>query len=207
MLPSAVATSLLRDGGLAARYHPAMAARKVGRSALEKALVGPAGEHYVLYKLNRRGLLATLAPRNLPTVDVLVFNEQELVAATLQVKTRTFGADGGWHMSRKHESITAPTMFYAFVDLEPSEPVTYIIHSSRVALFVTSSHRAWLAAPGARGRAHQDSDVRRVTPRPKVPVTGFPDGWMDQYREDWDALLRHVSVTKVDAASGNRAAR
>jgi hypothetical protein len=37
---------------------------------------GPAGEHYVLYRLHAQGLMAALAPRNAPTVDVLVLTQR-----------------------------------------------------------------------------------------------------------------------------------
>jgi hypothetical protein len=92
------------------------------RTKVEKALVGPAGEHYVLYQLYRHGMLASLAPPGTPTVDVLVLAADQSVVATVQVKTRTYGADGGWHMSAKHEHIVEPRCFYAFVDLEPDSP-------------------------------------------------------------------------------------
>ncbi|AUX48238.1 uncharacterized protein SOCE26_097690 [Sorangium cellulosum] len=41
---------------------------KKNRTLLERALVGPAGEHYVLYQLHMMGMLASLAPTNAPTV-------------------------------------------------------------------------------------------------------------------------------------------
>jgi hypothetical protein len=96
------------------------------RSQLEKSLVGPAGEHYVLYRLFREGMLASLAPPGSPTVDVLVLNPDETVIATLQVKTRTVGRDKGWQMSEKHERFEKPRCFYAFVDLEEAAPIVYI---------------------------------------------------------------------------------
>jgi hypothetical protein len=96
---------------------------RVERSTLEKSLVGPAGEHYVVYQLYRRGFLASLAPPGTPEVDVLVLStDGERIAATLQVKTRTYGKDGGWHLSVKHERIIEDRLFYAFVDLDPSIP-------------------------------------------------------------------------------------
>lgn len=97
------------------------------RSALQKALVGPAGEHFVLFRLYKRGMLASLSPPGSPTVDVLVLAHDESVIATLQVKTRT-GVHMGWQMSEKHEDISA----HAFVDLDVPEghlPVTHIIPS------------------------------------------------------------------------------
>jgi hypothetical protein len=84
--------------------------------------LGHAGEHYVLYQLYRRGLLAALSPRGAPTIDVLVLSPDESVVASLQVKTKT--RQGGWFMGEKHERFVAPHFFYAFVDLqEPENPL------------------------------------------------------------------------------------
>ena len=71
--------------------------------------MGPAGEHFVLFKLHLEGMLAALAPRNAPSVDVMVLNGDETIAATVQVKTRTYGSDGGCHMKDKHEHLVRPT--------------------------------------------------------------------------------------------------
>jgi hypothetical protein len=101
-----------------AQYDVAMESGQAGRarSTLEKALVGPAGEHFVLFRLYQQGMLASLSPPGSPTVDVLVLAPDESVIATLQVKTRT-GVNRGWPMSEKHEHISEPRCFYAFVDL------------------------------------------------------------------------------------------
>src|SRR5258706_14273008 len=77
------------------------------------ALIGTAGEHYVLYRLARLGLQAALAPRNEALFDVMVFGRN----AMIQVKTRTQGADKGWMMRDKHEGLVDDALFYAFVDI------------------------------------------------------------------------------------------
>lgn len=163
------------------------------RTAVEKALVGPAGEHYVLFRLYQQGLLASLAPPGAPTVDVLVLATDESVIASIQVKTRTYGADGGWHMNVKHERIVHDRCFYAFVDLEPETPTTFIVPSDVVAEVLTVSHQAWLNTPGKRGRAHRDHDLRRIVPSWTFPVEGFRNGWLDDYREKWELLSAAVS--------------
>ena len=167
------------------------------RTQLEKSLVGPAGEHYVLYRLFREGMLASLAPPGAPTVDVLVLDPDETVIATLQVKTRTSGPDGGWHMSEKHEHFQQPRCFYAFVDLEPSPPVVYIVPSAVVAEVVTKSHQAWLEAPGRNGRPHRDNKLRRIRPAYRNPWPGYEDGWLDQYKERWDLLVEAVEASNA----------
>lgn len=165
-----------------------MAKERKDRSGLERALVGPAGEHYVLFKLHIEGMLAALAPRNAPSVDILVLNEDETIAATVQVKTRTYGSDGGWHMKDKHERLVRPGLFYAFVDLEPETPVTFVVPSNVVAKAIAEAHFVWLNTPGKGGRPHKDNDMRRVLPDYKFPVPSAPAGWLDQYRDKWELL-------------------
>lgn len=158
------------------------------RTRLEKSLIGPAGEYYVLFQLQMHGMLAALAPANAPSVDILVLNEDETIAAALQVKTRTYGSDGGWHMKKIHETLVRPRLFYVFLDLEPATPAAFIVPSSVVAPLIVASHQAWLRAPGRNGTKRNDTDFRRVLPAYKDPVSAAPPGWLEQYRNRWDAL-------------------
>ena len=71
------------------------------KPVLTKTLIGPSGEHFVLSRLYRQGLLAALAPPGTPIVDVLVLSpDGKTIAATLQVKTSTGGAKTGWRLTR-----------------------------------------------------------------------------------------------------------
>jgi hypothetical protein len=160
----------------------------VARDPIEKGLVGPAGEHFVLFRLYRQGMLASLAPPGLSTVDVLVLSYDEDIIATVQVKTRTRGRDRGWHMSKKHERIDAARHFYAFVDLEDDPPTTYIVPSAKVAKVLRDSHKAWEDAKPSRSR---ESKMRRIQPSYPDSGPGFESGWLNEYREKWD-LLRAV---------------
>ncbi|MEX2645046.1 MAG: hypothetical protein WD249_02165 [Gaiellaceae bacterium] len=164
------------------------------RTQFERSLVGPAGEHYVIFRLYQQGMLASLAPGGSPTVDVLVLSPDETVIASLQVKTRTYGRDQGWHMREKHESIVSPRLFYAFVDLEPDVPVTYIVPSSVVADAITHSHREWLATPGRQGQPRRDHAMRRIVPVFNEDLPDYPPGWMEQYREGWHLLKEAVGA-------------
>ena len=158
------------------------------RSPFEKSLVGPAGEHFVMYQVHRMGRMAALAPRNFPHADIMIVSPDGSSSALVQVKTRTRGPDGGWHMSEKHERLVFPDLFYCFVDFEPTEPVTYVVPSARVAEIVREDHAAWLAEPGRGGRAHQDNKMRRIAPR-GTRARCAPDGWMDEWRDKWGLLL------------------
>lgn len=160
------------------------------RSALQRSLVGPAGEHYVLYQLHRQGFMAALAPRNAPTVDLLVLHDDETASASIQVKTRTSGKDKGWHMHEKHEHIKGARLFYAFVDMEPDVPAVYLVPSAVVADVVRRSHEIWLKTPGKKGQQHNPTPLRRINPAYQCPVPGLASDWLEQYREAWDQLLK-----------------
>lgn len=149
-----------------------------------------AGEHFVLFRLHQEGLLASLAPPGSAHADVLVLAPEDGIVATIQVKTRTRGHDIGWRMSAKHEQIHAPRCFYAFVDMEVPAgalPITYIIPSGDVARMLVASQKARLAMPDQR-----DTPLRRVKPSHTFKVPGYPDGWMEQYRESWGRLRTAV---------------
>jgi hypothetical protein len=169
-------------------WYASRAAREpggVGRP--DSVLTGSAGEHYVLYKLHREGILAAQSPTGAREADILVFDRSNL-GKRVQVKTRTHGADGGWHMGVKHERIVDDGLIYAFVDLEPEPPVVYLVPSRVVAGAVAISYKSWLTAPGVGGRPHRQSDFRRLLPEWSFPVEGFEGRWLEQYRDRWDLL-------------------
>ena len=153
----------------------------------DTVLTGSAGEHYVLYKLHREGILAAQSPAGARDADILVFDDDG-IGRRVQVKTRTHGADGGWHMSLKHEKMRDPGLVYAFVDLEPEPPVVYVVPSEVVAEVVALAHQGWLNAPGKGGRDRRDTEFRRLRPEYPYPVEGFSGPWLAQYRDRWSLL-------------------
>lgn len=167
-----------------------MAPEQFGHVRKSSVLTGAAGEHFVLYKLLRMGLLAGLPPTGAPDVDVLIIDESARVLTSLQVKTRRKGADKGWHMKAKHETLISDRLFYVFVDMEPDEPISYVIPSAVVAEVVRKENASWLHTPGKNGQPHNQSDMRRVQPKYSYPVEGFPEGWMERYREAWELFPR-----------------
>lgn len=157
------------------------------------SLTGAAGEHYVMSELLRRGMIAALAPAGVPNCDIVVTDAIGDRLFAVQVKTRRGkGSDRGWHMGKKHEALTSPTLFYCFVDFamgtaEP--PFTYVVPAAVVAQTLRECHAAWLAQPGAKGQAHNDSDFRRFLPDySHLKMGRYEDGWLDKYREAWGLL-------------------
>ncbi len=103
----------------------------------QSTLFGAAGEHYVLCQLLRQQYIAALAPQGVPNADIIVSDILGDKLCAIQVKTRNNkGADGGWHMKKKHETILSPHLFYCFVDFGDGIedlPQCYIVPSQVVA--------------------------------------------------------------------------
>ncbi|MGO9317335.1 MAG: hypothetical protein ACLP1U_05910 [Terracidiphilus sp.] len=164
------------------------------------SLTGAAGEHYVLYELLRQGYIAALAPTGAPNVDIVVTDIEGAHLRSIQVKTRRgIGADGGWHMDKKHEEIRAKQLFYCFVDFQASSevlpevlPLVYVMPSADVATAIAAAHKKWLGTPGKNGRPHKDSPMRRLLPdyakTRHDEDNPYGAGWLNKYRDAWRLL-------------------
>jgi hypothetical protein len=155
----------------------------------DKNLIGAAGEHLVLSRLLERGILASQAPRGARKADILVNPLDGGRPKLVQVKsTLHTGGRLKWHMKSKHEDISDKDMFYCFVALNSDQSQVYVIPAKQVAKAVKTSHSTWLEIPGKQGQAHNDSEMRWITSEYPFAVTGFKDGWMDKYLENWSDL-------------------
>jgi hypothetical protein len=150
----------------------------------DTTLTGAAGEHLVLSRLLYRGLVAAQAPEGVRKVDILVTPKLDNIQRLIQVKSRRYGSDGGWHMSKKHEDEKDPNLFYCFVDFEPEKPDVYVIPSAIVADAIKYDHALWLNTPGLKGQKRKDTNMRRL--RPKMP--SLKEGWIEKYLEKWELI-------------------
>jgi hypothetical protein len=164
--------------------------------AKQSTLVAAAGEYFVLARLSFMGKIAAHAPRGVPNADIVVSSVDGDTLCAVQVKARSgHGGDAGWHMSKKHEEIKSPRLFYAFVDFGSdfaSMPTTYVVPSGIVAQVIRDMHQAWLATPGRKGQQHNDSDFRRFMPDYTINCGSnappYTKGWLDEYHENWHLL-------------------
>ncbi|WP_111431178.1 hypothetical protein [Rhodobacteraceae bacterium DSL-40] len=159
------------------------------------ALIGAAGEHYVMSQLLRQGFVAALAPQGAPGVDILVTDAAAGVMRAIQVKTRQGAAAiPGWRMAARHETAAAPGLLYCLVDFGVglAAPVdVFVLPAAVVAEVLATSHRAWLAAPGRGGRRRQDSEVRRLLADHSGDFgadSAYGPGWLEPYRNAWDRI-------------------
>lgn len=170
-------------------------------------LLGAAGEHLIMSELLRRGYIAGLAPVGVPNADIVVTDVEGSKMCSIQVKTRReIGADGGWHMKEKHESIVAERLYYCFVDFGRSlddRPKIYLMPSAVVSKVLRDSHQKWLLTPGAKGQSRKDGSLRRLVPDYSKTFgtdNPYPAGWLDQYRNAWSLLGLDTRVVAGEAS-------
>jgi hypothetical protein len=165
----------------------------------DTTITGAAGEHYVMYRLLQRGLIAALAPTGVPKADIVVTDDIGDKLCAVQVKTRSKpGPDRGWHMSQKHEEIDSPNIYYCFVAMEHDPPKCWIVPSRIVATVLKVWHQKWLSEPGQNGRAHNDTSMRRF--REAYALAEYPLGWLDAYYQKWDQLKAAASTGSSPSA-------
>jgi hypothetical protein len=174
------------------------------------AILGAAGEHFVMAELLRRGLVAAKAPEGVPHFDIVITDINGERLAAIQVKSRRDFAHGdkGWHMKAKHEELISERMFYVFVDLgatETSRVSFFVVPSSVVAYVCKTSHQNWREMPNAKGGQHGESKMRRLLPKYELPAYAqrmdyqpssqhqkfmeeYGEGWMEQYRDAWSLI-------------------
>jgi hypothetical protein len=98
--------------------------------------LGQAGEYYVLFRLWEAGIAAMPAPPGTPAVDLLLYDRQYSLLATVQVKTRSTKDRQGWMIGRKQVGREKESHFYIFVDLDISPkgmPTSYVVPGRVVA--------------------------------------------------------------------------
>jgi hypothetical protein len=89
-----------------------------------------AGEFFVAAELSKRGWIATLTSKNTPGVDILANQDDRFLR--IDVKTRSSGFRGGWHVG--HVRMSDPGDFIVLVDLgHEDEPPEYWIVPARTA--------------------------------------------------------------------------
>lgn len=149
-------------------------------------------------ELLRRGMIAALAPAGVPNCDIVVTDDIGDRLCAVQVKTRnSTGKDAGWHMRKKHETLTSPTLVYCFVDFAMGKdcgPFTYVVPAEIVATALRDCHLAWLHQPGKKGQQRADGDMRRFLPDySHLEIEQYGAGWLEEYREAWSLLEKKAT--------------
>jgi hypothetical protein len=165
------------------------------------AILGAAGEHFVMSKILLLDLVACIAPQGAPGVDIVISDPTGNTQCAVQVKSqrrKEKAEPRSWTMGAKSELNVGPKLFYCFVSFSDvgSAPISYIVPSDVVANYAKASHKNWLNTPGRQGQDHKDNSMRKFDLAPRAfdsDVQRYFPGWADQYRENWDLILECVT--------------
>ena len=156
---------------------------------LRRHFTAQTGEYFVLFRLSCERLLASLAPPGSPNIDILVSDPSTHLLATIQVKSRAKGRDGGWSINPQRLTYTSDYHFYVFVDLEDRStgmPASYVVPSAVVRKLVKdelSKHAKGDDAADARlfedtKTSKRSINFYRLLPVLRKPPPKFTANWM-----------------------------
>jgi hypothetical protein len=155
---------------------------------IEKNLVGAAGEHLVLSRLLRRGLLAAQSPRGAKKADIIVHPIDGGSTWLIQVKTKLKSSKTEWIMKPEHATTVDSDLIYCFVDLHSSPEKIYVVPSKVVAKVLTDADKVWMDKPRRDGKEKAEHKLRMLKNEFMLDVKSAPDGWMEKYLEKWELL-------------------
>ena len=148
---------------------------------IEKNLVGAAGEHLVLSRLLRRGLLAAQSPRGAKKADIILHPIDGGTPWLIQVKTKLKSSKTEWIMKPEHATTVDS-------DLHSSPEKIYVVPSKVVAKVLTDADKVWMDKPRRDGKEKAEHKLRMLKNEFMLDVKSAPDGWMDKYLENWELL-------------------
>ncbi len=157
----------------------------------DKSHRAAASQYFVAGELCRRGLVAVLTLGNCPNTDILVSDKDGTKFAHVQVKTYRPRQDKTVSVGLKSEKDYGPQFFWVLAGIpemgSKATPEYYIIPSCDLATIVRQAHQKWLATPGTRGQAHNDSKVRAVAVPPST--NKYSERTIDEYLNRWDLIV------------------
>ena len=134
---------------------------KAGRGSL----IGNAGEYYCVAELLKRGVVAALAPRNTPAIDILATKDGR--TAMIRVKTKSERYDAWQWVAKKDGAIfreLRPSGDFAVLvnlALEQRNLAFYVLPTKTVNGWLVADFDHWVATPGKGGRPHNPENTKR----------------------------------------------
>ncbi|PIW18024.1 MAG: hypothetical protein COW33_06075 [Anaerolineae bacterium CG17_big_fil_post_rev_8_21_14_2_50_57_27] len=131
----------------------------------EGTLIGNAGEYFVVAELLKRGVIASLAPRNAPAFDILATNREKTIR--IRVKTKT-GEYDVWQWSAKKDGsifrhLQSEDDFAVLVNLtdETKDMEYFILPTSLLNDWLVADFEKWLSTPGKKGQPRASDNPKR----------------------------------------------
>jgi len=131
----------------------------------EGALIGNAGEYYVVAELLKRGIIAALAPRNAPSFDILATRGNRTVRIRVKTKSQEYPI---WQYSAKKDGnifrdLSKDGDITVLVDLTMAtkDLKFYIVPTCRINKWLNKDFEEWVNTPGKNNRPHNPENKKR----------------------------------------------
>jgi len=131
----------------------------------EGALIGNAGEYYVVAELLKRGIFEALAPRNAPSFDILATRDNRTVKIRVKTKSQEYPI---WQYSGKKDGsifcdLSKEGDFTVLVDLamETINLKFYVVPTCRINEWLKKDFEEWVSTPGKNNRPHDPENKKR----------------------------------------------
>ena len=131
----------------------------------EGSLVGNAGEHYVMAELLKRGVIAALAPRNVPGFDILATRGDQTVRIRVKTKSEDYDA---WQWNAKEDgsifrNLSKKNDFTVMVNLtqDTRDLRFYVMPTIILDRWLKKDFKQWVKTPGAKGQKRDERNKKR----------------------------------------------
>ena len=131
----------------------------------EGALIGNAGEYYVVAELLKRGIVAALAPRNAPSFDILATRNNRTVKVRVKTKSQEYPI---WQYSVKKDGsifrdLSKDGDFTVLVDLamETKNLKFYVVQTYQINEWLKKDFKEWVSTPGKKNQPHNPANKKR----------------------------------------------
>lgn len=156
--------------------------------AENKTSRGSSAQFFVAGELCRRNLVAVVTMGNTPNTDILCSNSEGTKFLHIQVKTFR-PTDKGVTVGVKAEKDYGATFFWVLAGIPLANSnedfMFYIIPSKDMAKNVKEQHEIWLATPGKKGQAHNETSMRTINLPPKENLNGWN---LEKYKNNWKLI-------------------
>ena len=127
-------------------------------------LIGNAGEYFVVAELLRRGMIAALAPRNAPAIDILADDGKKMIKIRVKSKSDP-SLNWQWGVKKDgcvHRNI-ANEDYCILVDLKTigHYPDFYMFKTKEIDDLIKKRFEEWLKTPGKNNRPHDPNNKHR----------------------------------------------
>ena len=154
----------------------------------DKTFRGNSSQFFVAGELCRRGHPAVVTLGNCPNTDIFCSNRDATKFAHIQVKTFVPG-NGKCTVGMKAEKDFGRKFFWVLAGIpevgQQADFGYYIIPSGVMAKNISEAHEIWLATPGKKGQAHNETSIRTVDLPPRVSLSGWD---VSKYLNRWDLI-------------------